>query len=192
MQQTNRQKINMITLQQKYEKEVTDAMKKEFGIKNSFALPRLTKIVVNSGIGEVAKNKDVMEAVIRDMSIITGQKPSIKKAKVSVASFSVRQGMPVGIMVTLRGKRMYDFLNRVFSLVLPRFRDFRGVSLKSFDKAGNYTLAILEHTLFPEIDVTKASKVFSFEITFVIKNSNIEKSKKYLSLMGMPFVKEEN
>jgi large subunit ribosomal protein L5 len=125
------------------------------------------------------------------LALITGQKPTIRPAKISVAGFNIREGMPVGLSVTLRGERMYDFLEKLFSIVLPRLRDFRGLPVKSFDKSGNYTIGIAEHTVFPEIDVTKTAGPRGMEITIVTNTDNVEESKKLLELMGMPFAKEE-
>ena len=181
----------MNRLQEKYEKEVKDEMAKEFGIKNTFAIPKVEKVVVNMGIGSIAKNQQQVDALKRDLAAITGQAFSIRNAKVSIASFSLRAGMPVGLSATLRGEKMYSFLDRLFSIVLPRLRDFRGVSLKSFDKMGNYTLGFAEHTVFPEIDSAKSAAAHGFEITIVTTAKKPEQAKKLLELMGMPFVKEE-
>jgi large subunit ribosomal protein L5 len=181
----------MNRLQEKYEKEVKTEMAKEFGIKNTFAIPKVEKVVVNMGIGSIAKNQQQMDALKHDLAAITGQAFSIRNAKVSIASFSLRAGMPVGLSATLRGEKMYSFLDRLFSIVLPRLRDFRGVPLKSFDHMGNYTLGFLEHTVFPEIDSAKSATAHGFEITIVTTAKNPEYAKKLLELMGMPFVKEE-
>lgn len=177
-------------LQEKYEKEVRPVLEKDFGIKNKLAQPRVSKVVINMGVGEAAKNQAQMDAIKRDMATIAGQQPAIRNAKVSIASFSLRAGMPVGLAVTLRGARMYSFLDRLFSIVLPRLRDFRGISVKSFDKSGNYTLGLAEHTVFPEIDPTKSASSHGMEITIVVDNGGPEKSKRLLELMGCPFVKE--
>lgn len=182
---------NMNRLREKYEKEVRPAMAKEFDIKNKLAAPRLEKVVVNMGVGEAAKNQQQMDALKRDIAAITGQAPSIRNAKVSIASFSLRAGMPVGLSVTLRGEKMYSFLDRLFSIVLPRLRDFRGVPVKSFDKFGNYTLGFAEHTVFPEIDPAKSASAHGMEVTIVTSAGDMVKSRKLLELMGMPFVKEE-
>jgi large subunit ribosomal protein L5 len=177
-------------LKQKYEKEVRPVIEKEFGIKNILAQPKVSKIVVNMGIGEAAKNQAQIDALKRDLAQVTGQAPSIRNAKVSIASFSLRAGMPVGLSITLRGERMYSFLDRLFSIVLPRLRDFRGIPVKSFDKSGSYTLGMVEHTVFPEIDPSKAAQPHGMEITIVIENGNPEKSKRLLELLGCPFVKD--
>lgn len=175
-------------LKQKYLSEAALQLSKEFGIKNKFALPKIEKVVVNMGTGEAIKNKELTQVLKKDMATLTGQNPSIRKAKVSVASFGVRRGMPVGLMVTLRGNRLYFFLDKLFSIVLPRLRDFRGVSVKSFDKSGNYTLGVYEHTVFPEIDLAK-SQPEGLEITIVTNTKKTEEAKRLLELLGMPFEK---
>lgn len=177
-------------LQEKYEKEIKAVLAKEFDIKNTFAVPRLKKVVVNMGVGNLSKNQQAMDALKKDLSVITGQMPSVRNAKVSIASFSLRAGMPVGLSATLRDDRMYSFLDRLFSIVLPRLRDFRGVSTKSFDKIGNYTLGFTEHTVFPEIDSTKSASAHGFEISIVTTAEDKEQSKRLLELLGMPFEKE--
>ena len=182
----------MITrLQEKFEKEIKGTLAKEFDIKNKYAIPGVSKVVVNMGVGAAAKNQQQMDNLKRDIAAITGQAPSVRNAKVSIASFSLRAGMPVGLSVTLRGGHMYSFLDRLFSIALPRLRDFRGVSLKSFDKKGNYTLGFEEHTVFPEVDPSKAAAPHGLEITIVTTAGTKEKSKRLLELMGCPFVKEE-
>lgn len=177
-------------LKEKFEKEIKESLVKEFDIKNVMAVPTLEKVVINMGIGEISKNKELKESLLRDLSAIAGQTPSIRKARVSIASFNLRAGMPVGMAVTLRGDKMYSFLDKLFSIVLPRLRDFRGVSTKSFDKGGNYTLGMREHSLFPEIDISKTPNPKSLEVTMVISSSDKEKSKKLLEYLGMPFEKE--
>lgn len=179
----------MNRLKEKYIKEIKQTLAKEFDIKNVLAVPGLKKVVVNVGIGSLSKNQQQMDALKKDLASITGQAPSVRNAKVSIASFSLRAGMPVGLSVTLRGDKMYSFLDRLFSIVLPRLRDFRGVSGKSFDKMGNYTLGFEEHTVFPEIDPTKSASAHGLEITIVTTAGNIEKSKRLLELLGMPFEK---
>lgn len=177
----------MNRLQEKYIKEVKGALLKEFDIKNTFAVPKVEKVVVNMGIGSLSKNQAAMDALKKDFAAMTGQMPSIRNAKVSIASFSLRAGMPVGLSVTLRAEKMYSFLDRLFSIVLPRLRDFRGVSVKSFDKMGNYTLGFSEHTVFPEIDSAKSAPAHGFEITIVTTAKNVDQSKKLLELLGCPF-----
>jgi large subunit ribosomal protein L5 len=177
-------------LKNKYDSNVVPQLIKEFGIKNNMDVPKIVKIVVNSGVGEAVKNKEVLDRVKEDLAIITGQLPSVKAARVSVASFGVRKGMPVGVKVTLRGERMYSFFDKLVSIVLPRLRDFRGVSLDSFDKSGNYTLGIREHNVFPEIDISK-SGTRGLELTIVTNTKDRQKSKRLLELLGMPFEKGE-
>lgn len=180
----------MNRLKEKYNKEIKAVLTKELGVKNQMSLPRLVKVVVNMGVGEAAKSKQAMESLQKDMAAITGQFPSTRNAKVSIASFSLRAGMPVGLSATLRGEKMYSFLDRLFSIVLPRLRDFRGVSDKSFDKQGNYTLGVVEHTVFPEVDPAKSGAPHGMEITIVTTGGGMVESKKLLELLGMPFVKE--
>ena len=154
------------------------------------AVPKINKVVLNVGTGSIAKNKEVVENLKKDLAAISGQKPAVKVAKVSIASFGLRRGMPVGLAVTLRREMMYAFLDRLFSIVLPRLRDFRGVSRKSFDKSGNYTLGITEHIIFPEADITKGTP-HGLEITIVVNSGNKEVSERLLELLGMPFEKGE-
>ena len=176
-------------LKEKYIKEVIPVLSKEFGIDNRMAIPALQKVVINMGVGDAAKSKEHMEQLRKDLAVISGQKPSVRPAKISVASFSIRIGMPVGLKITLREERMYAFLDRLFSVVLPRIRDFRGVSRKSFDKGGNYTLGIAEHTVFPETDLAK-SQPHGLEITIVTNTQDTKESERLLELLGMPFEKE--
>jgi large subunit ribosomal protein L5 len=177
-------------LKTKYEEEVAKRLVKEFGIKNSMAVPKIKKIVVNAGIGEATKNRELIESWKKDFATITGQVPAVQKARIAVASFGTRKGMPVGLKVTLRGDRMYSFLDKLFSIVLPRLRDFRGLSTKSFDKHGNFTLGLEEHTIFPEIDLAKVTRPFGLEVTIVTSTDDNEKAKRLLELLGMPFEKE--
>lgn len=178
-------------LREKYIKEVVPVLSKEFGIDNHMAIPALKKVVINMGVGDAAKSKERMEQLKKDLATISGQKPSVRPAKISVASFSIRIGMPVGLKITLREERMYAFLDRLFSVVLPRIRDFRGVSRKSFDKEGNYTLGVAEHTVFPEIDLAK-SQPHGLEITIVTNTQDATESERLLELLGMPFEKGES
>ena len=180
----------MNRLQEKYQKEIMPKLKKEFDIKNNMAVPKLEKVTVNMGVGSAVKNKELRESLAKDISIITGQRPSVRLAKISVAGFSLRQGMPVGLAVTLRGDKMYNFLDRLFSIVLPRLRDFRGLSRKSLDSQGNYTIGKKEHTIFPEIDSAK-SNAHGMEITIVTNSKDAIKSEKLLEYLGMPFEKKE-
>lgn len=158
-------------------------------IANPMAAPRVIKVVINMGIGDAAKNKEVMENLKRDLAAICGQVASIRPAKISVASFNIRAGMPVGLKVTLRGKRMSAFLERLFSVVLPRLRDFRGLSRKSFDQAGNYTLGLAEHTVFPEVDLAKSSP-HGLEISIVTNCRDVAQAERLLELLGTPFEKK--
>ncbi|MGB6838746.1 MAG: 50S ribosomal protein L5 [Microgenomates group bacterium] len=178
-------------LKEKYETEIVSKLAKDLGIKNKMAAPKVTKVVVNMGVGDTVKNKEALKTVMSDLAIITGQKPSVRAAKVSVAGFNIREGMPVGLAVTLRGQRMYDFLEKLFTIVLPRLRDFRGLPLKSFDKNGNYTIGIVEHTVFPEIDVAKSAGMRGLEITIVTNAKDVRKAKSLFELLGMPFEKKE-
>lgn len=179
----------MQRLKEKYISEVVPKLMKEFSIDNKMAAPKITKVTLNMGIGDTLKSKELLESAKRDLSVISGQAPSTQAAKVSVAGFGIRRGMIVGLKVTLRGKKMWAFLDRLFSIVLPRFRDFRGVPLKSFDKFGNYTLGITEHIVFPEIDFAK-SQSRGLEVTITTDANNAKLSKRMLELLGMPFEKE--
>lgn len=181
-----------ISLKDKYNNKVVGELMNEFKIKNKHAVPVIQKIVINMGTQDKLRDKKIKDKLISEIAIITGQRPKMQPAKVSIAGFSLREGMPVGLTSTLRGARMYEFLDRFISVVLPRTRDFRGVSRKSFDKNGNYSLGIKEHTLFPEIDITKVSTNQGLQVTLTIKNSNKKKSLKLLKLMGMPFEKLNN
>jgi large subunit ribosomal protein L5 len=179
-----------MNLKDLYNKEIKKKLMDEFDIKNVQMVPKLTKIVVNTGTGDVSKNKELSTRIAEDLGLITGQKPKITKARVSIAGFNIRAGMNVGMVVTLRGKRMYDFYEKLVKIVLPRLRDFRGVPSKSFDNAGNYTLGITEYTVFPEIDLAKISSPKGLEITFVTSTNDKVLSKRLLELLGMPFEKE--
>lgn len=178
----------MNRLQEKYNKETKTVLSEEFKIDNVMALPKVIKVTVNSGIGNLIKNKELVESFKKDLGLITGQTPQLRRAKVSVASFGVRTGMVVGLKVTLRGEKMYAFLDKLFSIVLPRLRDFKGLSTDGFDLRGNYTLGIDEHTVFPEIDLAKSSS-HGFEVTIVTNTLNKNRSKRLLELLGMPFEK---
>lgn len=179
----------MNRLKQKYQEEIKKILIDEFKIENVMAVPALKKININVGIGDLLKNKEGKEVLVKDMAAIAGQKLSERKAKISVATFSVREGMVVGLSGTLRGERMYDFFDKFVNIVLPRLRDFRGVKRTSFDKAGNYTIGLTDHTVFPEIDVTKSAPAHGMEITFVTEAGSVEKGTRLMELLGMPFVK---
>lgn len=178
----------MSTLQQKYLKDVLPELAKNAKVKNPFALPRIKKIVVNIGVKEFAdkKNMDIAKGILSE---ITGQKPKFTRAKQSIAGFKLRQGDVIGAMVTLRGRKMYDFLEKLIGVVLPRIRDFRGVPRTSFDGRGNYTLGFTEHTVFAEIDPGKVEKVFGLEVTIVTTGKSDEQALQLLTLLGMPFKK---
>ncbi|MDQ3212711.1 MAG: 50S ribosomal protein L5 [Acidobacteriota bacterium] len=177
----------MSRLKERYDKEVAPALKKEFGYKNVMAIPKLQKIVVNMGLGEATQNAKIVDTGADEVARITGQKPVATRAKKSIAQFKVRQGMPIGSMVTLRGDRMWDFLDRLISVALPRVRDFRGVSARGFDGRGNYTLGLKDQLLFPEIDYMKVDKARGMNISVVTTAKSDEESRKLLQLLGMPF-----
>lgn len=181
----------MNRLKTKYEEEIAPILLKEFGISNRLAVPKVLRVVVNAGVGGIFRNKEQMENFKKDLAAICGQIPAVRPAKVSVATFNIRIGMPVGLKVTLRGERMYSFLDKFFSIVLPRLRDFRGLSKKSFDKVGNYTLGLAEHTVFPEVNLTK-SLPHGLEITLVTNCRNVKQSERLLELLGLPFEKGES
>lgn len=174
-----------------YESEVQDAMMKKFGYKNRMAVPKIEKVVVNMGLGEAKENAKVLEHATNDMSIITGQKPVITKAKKSVSAFKLRAGMPIGCKVTLRGDKMYNFVDRLINVAIPRVRDFRGVSPDSFDGRGNYTLGLREQLIFPEISFDQIDKVRGMEVVFVTTAKTDEEARELLSLFSMPFVRSE-
>ena len=174
-------------LKQRYQKDIAPAIAKEFGIKNPMAIPRLEKIVLNMGMGEAIANSKVLDTAVAELTSIAGQKPVITKAKKSIASFKLRQGMPIGVMVTLRGDRMYEFFDRLVSVALPRVRDFRGVSPKAFDGRGNYTIGIREQLIFPEIDFHKVDKLRGMNISIVTSARNDEQARALLKSLGMPF-----
>lgn len=179
----------MTNLQKKYNSELAPVLLKEFNAKNNLALPRLEKVAINVGVGEALKNATAIERVLEDLTVITGQRPLVTKSKKSISNFSVREGDKIGVFVTLRKDKMWDFVDRFLNLALPRVKDFRGVSRKSFDNAGNYSLGFTDMSMFPEVDTTKIDKIRGFEVTFVIKNSNKEKSQRFLELLGMPYDK---
>lgn len=177
----------MARLKDKYVGEVVPAMQAKFKYKSSMQTPKLEKIVLNMGVGEVKENPKAMDAAVNDMATITGQRPIITKAKKSVAAFKLREGMNIGCKVTLRGKIMYEFVDKLFNVALPRVRDFRGVSNNSFDGRGNYSLGVKEQLIFPEIEYDKVDKVRGMDIVFVTTAQNDEEAKELLKLLGMPF-----
>ncbi len=171
----------------KYQTEVVDALTREFLYANAMQVPTVNKIVLNIGLGEAVANVKVLDAATRDLSTIAGQKPIITKAKKSVASFKLREGMPIGAMVTLRGERMWEFLDRLISIALPRIRDFQGISGKSFDGRGNYTLGLRDQLVFPEIDYDQIDRLRGLEVSIVTTARTDEEGRRLLQLMGMPF-----
>jgi large subunit ribosomal protein L5 len=177
----------MNRLKTRYQKEIAPALKKEFGYTNVMAIPKIKKIVVNMGLGEATSNAKIADVGADELSRITGQKAVIRRATKSIAQFKLRQGMPVGAMVTLRGERMYEFLDRLISIALPRVRDFRGVSAKGFDGRGNYTLGLRDQLLFPEIDYMKVDKARGMNVSMVITAKTDEEARKLLQLLGLPF-----
>ena len=174
-------------LKERSQKEVAPAIAKEFGIKNPMAIPRVQKVVLNMGMGEAIANAKILDTAVDELRSITGQKPVVTKAKKSIASFKLRQGMPIGVMVTLRGDRMYEFLDRLVSIALPRVRDFRGVSPKAFDGRGNYTIGVREQLIFPEIDFNKVDKLRGMNISIITTARNDEQARALLKGLGMPF-----
>jgi large subunit ribosomal protein L5 len=177
----------MSRLRDRYSKDVVPALKKEFGYKNVMAIPRIEKVVVNMGLGEATQNAKIVDTGADEVMRITGQKPVVTRAKKSIAQFKVRKGMPIGTMVTLRGERMWEFLDRLVSIALPRVRDFRGVSPRGFDGRGNFTLGLKDQLIFPEIDYMKVDKARGMNISVVTTAKTDEESRKLLQLLGMPF-----
>jgi large subunit ribosomal protein L5 len=181
---TNRSTARM---RERYYKEVLPALQKELGMENSMAVPRLEKIIVNMGVGEATQNAKLIDPAATEIGQITGQKPVITKARKSIAAFKVREGMPIGVMVTLRGDRMYEFFDRLVNVALARVRDFRGVPTKSFDGRGNYTLGVRDQLIFPEIDYSKVEKLKGMNITIVTSAGSDDQARALLKHMGMPF-----
>ena len=174
-------------LREKYSQEIKSQLQKELGIENVMAVPKLQKIVINMGLGEATQNVKMMDPLVADLGSIAGQKPVITKAKKSIAAFKLREGMPIGAMVTLRGDAMYEFLDRLISVALPRVRDFRGVSSKSFDGRGNYTLGLRDQLIFPEIDYAKVDKIKGMNVTIVTSAQDDNGARTLLKYFGMPF-----
>ena len=179
----------MSRLKEQYENEIKDAMIKKFGYKNTMEVPKLDKIVVNMGVGEAKENAKLLEAAVKDMEAITGQKAVTTKAKDAIANFKIRENMPIGCKVTLRGEKMYEFADRLINLALPRVRDFRGVNPNAFDGRGNYALGIKEQIIFPEIEYDKVDKVRGMDIIFVTTAKTDEEARELLTLFNMPFAK---
>jgi len=174
-------------LKERYIEEIRPQMREEFNFRNDLEVPKIEKIVVNIGVGEAIANNRALDAAIGDLTIITGQKPVVTRAKKSIAAFRLRAGMPIGAMVTLRGEKMYEFMDRLVNIALPRVRDFRGISPKSFDGRGNYTLGLREQLLFPEIDYDKIDKTRGMEVSIVTTAKTDEEGRRLLGLLGMPF-----
>jgi large subunit ribosomal protein L5 len=179
----------MARLREFFEKEVVPALTKDFGFKNRSEVPHIEKVVVNMGVGEAIANGKLIDAAMSDLGLITGQKPRLNRARISVAAFKLREGVPIGCSVTLRGERMYEFYDRLVNLSLPRIRDFRGVPTRGFDGRGNYTLGIKEHIIFPEIEYDKIAQVFGMDITIVTSARTDEQALALLTHMKMPFRK---
>ena len=179
----------MSRLKEKYQDEIVDALIKKFGYKNIMEVPKLDKVVINMGVGEAKENAKLLESAMHDLEIIAGQKPVITKAKKSIANFKIREGMSIGCKVTLRGEKMYEFVDRLINLALPRVRDFRGVSANSFDGRGNYALGIKEQLIFPEIEYDKIDKVRGMDIVFVTTAKTDEEARELLAQFNMPFMK---
>ena len=180
----------MTRLKETYNNEIASAMQKKFGYKNVMEIPKLDKIVINMGVGEAKENAKALESAVRDMEIISGQKAVITKAKKSVANFKLREGMPIGAKVTLRGDKMWEFLDRLFNVALPRVRDFRGISADAFDGRGNYSLGLKEQIIFPEIEYDKIEKLRGMNIAVTTTAQTDEECKELLRLLGMPFVQQ--
>jgi large subunit ribosomal protein L5 len=176
-------------LKEQYLKKIVPALKKEFGYENDLQVPRLEKVVINMGIGEVTSSQKAIDGGIKDLTSITGQKPVVTRARKSIATFKIREGMPIGTCVTLRGQRMYDFLNKLINIALPRIRDFRGVSRKSFDGRGNYSLGIKEQLIFPEVSFEQVDMVRGMDIAFVTTARTDKEGQALLAALGMPFRK---
>ncbi len=179
-------------LLESYRKEIIPQMMLAFGIKNRFAVPGVEKIVVNMGVGEALQDIKILDKAMENLSVITGQKPVLRRAKKAIANFKIKQNQPIGCKVTLRRARMYEFMDRLINVAMPRIRDFRGVSRDSFDERGNYTVGLTDESIFPEIDVDRISRQQGMDITFVIKNAKSKaQAKELLRLFGMPFKSEE-
>lgn len=176
-------------LQIKYKKEIIPALQKKFGYKNIMAVPKVEKIFVTISVGRISKEENVIKQMISELALITGQQPVITKAKKSISNFKIRAGMPAGVKVTLRGTRMYDFLDRFISIVLPRVRDFKGIPVKNFDRSGNISVGLKEHSVFPEISLSDVKHIFGLEVTIATTATKDEEAEELLRLMGFPFSK---
>jgi len=179
----------MTNLEEKYRQEIRPKLVEEFGLKNVLAVPSIEKVVLNIGLGQASQDKGLIEKAAEDLKTITGQKPKVNKARLAIASFKLREGDPIGLMVTLRGKRMYAFLEKLFKIVLPRLRDFKGVANSGFDGRGNYNLGLSEQIVFPEIDYAKIDKIRGLQITIVTNAQDDQKAKRLLEELGVPFEK---
>lgn len=177
----------MSRLKEKFDKEVVTGLKNRFGYKNVMQIPAVNKVIINMGVGEATSDSKAMDAAVNELTIISGQKPVVTKARKSIAAFKLREGMPIGCKVTLRGQRMYEFLDKLFNISLPRIRDFQGVSSKAFDGRGNYTLGVREQLIFPEINYDKVDKIRGMNIVIVTTAKTDEEAFELLKLMGMPF-----
>lgn len=180
----------MSELQSNYTEQIAPKLKEKFGFKNIHQIPKLKKIVLNMGLGEAIQNIKILDSAVDELMSIAGQKPVVTRAKKSIAAFKLREGMPIGVMVTLRRQRMYDFFYKLVNIALPRVRDFRGISAKAFDGAGNYSLGIKEHIIFPEIDYDKIDKIKGMNISIVTSAETDEQGRELLTMMGMPFRKK--
>lgn len=176
-------------LQERYKNEITASLMKKFNYKSVMQVPKVEKIVINMGLGEAVQNPKILDSAVADLALISGQKPVITRAKKSIAGFKLREGMPIGVKVTLRGERMYYFMDKLFNISLPRVRDFRGISNKAFDGRGNYTLGLKEQLVFPEIDYDKIDKIRGMDIVFVTTANTDEEAHELLDQLGMPFAK---
>ena len=174
-------------LHEKYQKEVAPVMTKDFGLKNAMQVPKIEKVVINVGMGAASQNIKLLDAAVDELGRITGQKPLVTKSKKAISNFKIRENMPIGAKVTLRGARMYEFLDRLINIAIPRIRDFRGVSSRSFDGRGNYPLGVKEQIIFPEIEYDKVEKIHGMDVCIVTTAPNNEQAKRLLQLMGMPF-----
>lgn len=176
-------------LQERYKNEITASLMKKFNYSSVMQVPKVEKIVINMGLGEAVQNPKILDSAVADLALISGQKPVITRAKKSIAGFKLREGMPIGVKVTLRGERMYYFMDKLFNISLPRVRDFRGISNKAFDGRGNYTLGLKEQLVFPEIDYDKIDKIRGMDIVFVTTANTDEEAHELLDQLGMPFAK---